>query len=718
MSAVEPNPKSGRTQRTDAEHPSVPPIADAEVQATAGRRRTVVGLLIGLASVIAVVVALSAVVGSQLLEERERRISERVENRITLLVEDRVATVEAWVASMRERAHPLVGSEQFRQFARSNDPALDLDPETLELTRSLTPYMQDYVITPFAVQNQLHALHVLDREGSVILASRGTANALTVDQLELAQQVFAQQDMVISPAYPVGDRLVMDFALPVLAEEAARVGDDLPVVAAMLMSVEATQAITDFITPPELLLEAGQQTLIVQARSGVVETVRPTSDRLVVPVDSQISQTVDAPLPFEQRDGLVSRAPVLSFGLPVTALPWLLVQEADRGVILSEIGETRRLVIAFTGLAILVIGATLFAVWFSQKSTYNRALADQFRALAGRIDGQRRLLDGINGAIREFIGLKSRDGAYSYVNPAFAAAVGRPVEQIVGQADEAVFGHGTARRLALTDAAAIENGKASTTEEQVYLGGSLRHLQVSKVPLVRADDQSVEGIVSVFRDVTELVEERRKREAALAHTIDALVKTIELSDPYLAGHSHLTKAISVLLARQLLLSNDVVATLEVAANLSQIGKLFVPRDILTKPGRLTPEEETVMRTHVEHAGQVLHDIEFGLPVRDAIYQMYERLDGSGYPRQLVGDAIGLPARILAVADVFTARIQPRSYRAAIAPEEAAAILKQHYKGRYDERVIFALDAALKTTEGEKIIARVRQAPPQDQPAYG
>jgi HD-GYP domain-containing protein (c-di-GMP phosphodiesterase class II) len=179
----------------------------------------------------------------------------------------------------------------------------------------------------------------------------------------------------------------------------------------------------------------------------------------------------------------------------------------------------------------------------------------------------------------------------------------------------------------------------------------------------------------------------------VARTVEVLVRAVELVDPYLLGHSFRVRDLADRLARELGLGTEAAATLRVAASLSQIGKLFVPRGLLTKPGRHTPEEERLMRRHVDHALRVLEGVDLDLPVVAAIAQMHERLDGGGYPLGLEGAAIGGEGRILAVADVFCARTRPRSYRDAIAPADALHHLRSN-PGRYDAGVVRALSVIL------------------------
>ena len=186
-----------------------------------------------------------------------------------------------------------------------------------------------------------------------------------------------------------------------------------------------------------------------------------------------------------------------------------------------------------------------------------------------------------------------------------------------------------------------------------------------------------------------------------------MVRAIELTDPYLAGHSRLVRVFGAEVAKALNASDLDVATVETAANLSQIGKLFIDRELLFKAEALTAGEKEQMEQHTEHAAKVLKDIDFGLPVFAAVYQMNETLDGQGYPKGLKGDEIDLPARVLAVVNSFCAMVQPRAYRGARSVDEALTIVEAD-KGLYDQRVVAVLREVVKSAIGEKLLTKYRQ----------
>jgi PAS domain S-box-containing protein len=331
----------------------------------------------------------------------------------------------------------------------------------------------------------------------------------------------------------------------------------------------------------------------------------------------------------------------------------------------------------------------------------NQKMAERFKQLALRIEEQRQLLDSINGTLTEYIGLKDNSGQYRYVNPAFAEAVGRTQDELIGLDDTAIFGFDTAKRLEKSDRRVIESRSHDTVHQEIYLQSKRHDLQISKMPFIDPDG-NLSGIVATFRDVTELLENQRRSERATRQTIEVLARAIELNDPYLAGHSRLMSALAVETAKNLGCTEEISKTVETASFLSQIGKMFVDQELLQKPGILTDEEKAEVEKHVEYSANILREIEFDLPIFDSIIQMNEFLDGSGYPAGLKGDEISLPARILAATNSFCAMVKPRSYRPAKSLEDVLSILDS-VPDKYDPEIIQALRSATDSVNGKKIL---------------
>jgi HD-GYP domain-containing protein (c-di-GMP phosphodiesterase class II) len=129
--------------------------------------------------------------------------------------------------------------------------------------------------------------------------------------------------------------------------------------------------------------------------------------------------------------------------------------------------------------------------------------------------------------------------------------------------------------------------------------------------------------------------------------------------------------------------------LRLAGTIHDIGKIAVPAEILSKPGRLSDLEFGIVQAHPTTGFDILADVDFGSPVAEMVLQHHERLDGSGYPRGLKGDDILPEARILAVADVVEAMSSHRPYRAALGMEAALGEVREHAGVKYDADVVVA-----------------------------
>jgi hypothetical protein len=185
--------------------------------------------------------------------------------------------------------------------------------------------------------------------------------------------------------------------------------------------------------------------------------------------------------------------------------------------------------------------------------------------------------------------------------------------------------------------------------------------------------------------------ERRRREAqdSFFQTLTTLAETIDLRDPYTAGHSRRVAAYSRLLALDLGLSLAEAQTVEHAALLHDIGKVGVPDNVLFKNGPLDDEERLLIRGHPVIGAGLLADIPSMCDIHPCILHHHERWDGRGYPDGLVGADIPFGARIIAVADSFDAMTTDRPYRAGLGADAAIAELQRGEGTQFDRRCVAA-----------------------------
>ncbi|MBI5782849.1 MAG: GAF domain-containing protein, partial [Gammaproteobacteria bacterium] len=185
---------------------------------------------------------------------------------------------------------------------------------------------------------------------------------------------------------------------------------------------------------------------------------------------------------------------------------------------------------------------------------------------------------------------------------------------------------------------------------------------------------------------------------ALVGTIQAVATTVEKRDPYTAGHQQRVAQLCVAIASELGLDPERIEGLRLGALIHDIGKIYVPAEILNRPGRLTAAEFEIIKSHPQVGYDIIKDVKFSWPIAEMILQHHERQDGSGYPHGLKGEAIVHEARILAVADVIEAMSSHRPYRPARGVEPALEEIRRNRGRHYDPEVV---DACLRLFERGK-----------------
>ncbi len=282
-------------------------------------------------------------------------------------------------------------------------------------------------------------------------------------------------------------------------------------------------------------------------------------------------------------------------------------------------------------------------------------------------------------------------GRHTFSNPA--------VEDILGYTPAEFLGRSAFDLLHPEDRSSVEAQLPQWIADRVgwrgvvlrwrHKAGGYRHLESSAVPVLDAAGELV-GFRGVDRDITERAEAEQRIRSALEGTIQVVAETIEKRDPYTAGHQKRVTRLAVAIAQKLRLSDEQVEGIRVAATLHDIGKISIPAEILSKPGKLSREEYGLIQEHPSIAHALLKGIAFPWPVADIILQHHERLDGMGYPRGLTAeDGILLEARILAVADVVEAMATHRPYRPSLGIEAALEEIEAKSGAEFDPDVVDA-----------------------------
>lgn len=189
------------------------------------------------------------------------------------------------------------------------------------------------------------------------------------------------------------------------------------------------------------------------------------------------------------------------------------------------------------------------------------------------------------------------------------------------------------------------------------------------------------------------LEQNRRQLEQLQSNLEDTVRTIativEMRDPYTAGHQSKVANLAAAIARQMGLPDEQVHGIHLAGVLHDLGKIQIPAEILSKPGRLSDIERSLIRVHPQTGFDILKGVEFPWPIAQMVLQHHERLDGSGYPQGLKGDQIMIGARILSVADVVEAISAHRPYRPGLGVETALEEITGQRGIYYDPQVVDA-----------------------------
>ena len=172
-------------------------------------------------------------------------------------------------------------------------------------------------------------------------------------------------------------------------------------------------------------------------------------------------------------------------------------------------------------------------------------------------------------------------------------------------------------------------------------------------------------------------------------TIDTMSKIIEAKDPYTSGHQHRVCQLAVRIAQEMKLPEDKIEGIRIVSLIHDIGKIGLPTEILSKPGKLNDIEFSLIKEHSQVGYDILKSIDFSYPIANIVLQHHENIDGSGYPNGVKDNEISIEAKILRIADVVEAMSSFRPYRPALGIDKALEEISQNKGTLYDSKVVEA-----------------------------
>lgn len=250
--------------------------------------------------------------------------------------------------------------------------------------------------------------------------------------------------------------------------------------------------------------------------------------------------------------------------------------------------------------------------------------------------------------------------------------------------------HEEARRLGVTSAVALPLKEGSEVHSALMIyAAEPGAFDAAELDLLQELANDCAYGIRALRDRSARDQALQRWHAGLEATIGVVASTVEMRDPYTAGHQQRVARLAVAIASELQLPAQQIQGLYLAGIVHDVGKIKVPAEILSRPGQLSELEFALIKTHAQAGYDILKDVDFPWPIAQMVWQHHERLDGSGYPQGLRGDAILEEAKILAVADVVEAMMSHRPYRAGLGIEAALREIENCSGRFYDPAVVGA-----------------------------
>lgn len=635
----------------------------------------------------------------------------------------RSGAISGWV---RQQQAPLVrfaeDADVRLSVSQIMEPSTDLDLGSRGYLRNwlsslardngyLPPTPSDAMEAQAQGETSRTGLAILNKSGDVLVS----VGLFPTDQAEVkaAVSAFTLEGSRLVDLFQGPDKQVyIGFMQPVFSlegaqDEASRIGLVVGVKAAageLWPLLEQPGAMLK--TGEVLLLRKGENTVTVLSPAGGKAALEQQFD-LATPTLTE-AQAARAPGTLTEGKNYAGNL-TMGSSRTVEGTPWLLTYQASRDEMMAD--SDRRLryqVMIFFALLGMVLIA-LYAAWRRGAAIIAAQKAEEYAGLARRFEFQTKLLRTVTDSQRNHILIADTEGRVRFANATLGKDMGTNDEDLIGKPLAAAVGPDTARRYAKRSQEANLSNKAVVTVDRVQLdetGEKFRVVQTQHIPL---EDHSAgpganpaRGTLIVEEDITDVVMEREKRERTLRGVVDALVAVVDKRDPFATEHSSRVARLSRAISAEMNLSDIDTDTTELAGALLNLGKLFVPQEILTKQGGLNADELKVVRDAMLTTADVLARIEFEGPVVETLRQSLEKFDGTGYPDGRKGDDIILTGRIVAVANAFVALISARSHRSGLPLDEAVRKLMDQVDSSYDRRVVAALVSYLDNKGGREV----------------
>lgn len=404
--------------------------------------------------------------------------------------------------------------------------------------------------------------------------------------------------------------------------------------------------------------------------------------------------------------------PVLVAGKELGApVNWILVRTIAEKEAMEAVSERRNNLIITLSLAALFVIAALILVWRHGVSRKLELSYKEQAALSQQKESLYRFVQSVCDGQRNAIAALDDDMTVRFTNQKLAAITNIGCAELMNRRLDTAFA-GDLADLMRTNVKKAAGGAPSLAKIRYGKDGKEATYQLETLPLHAGGNNSAQALL-VMQDISDLVAAQDRSESLFRQLVGTLTEIIDARDPWSKHHSARVADVAAEMAKEMGWEEDAIESITIAGQLVNLGKIFVPIEILTKQTPLTDDEFQLVRASMHKGAALVSGLEFKGPVASILGQMHENWDGSGNPEGREGNAIEPGARILAIANAFVGMVSARAHRDGLGFDKAADILQADAGSKYERRSIAALQNVLENKGGRERWQHYMDKPAED-----
>jgi PAS domain S-box-containing protein len=653
-----------------------------------------------------------------------------------LVVETRAAAVEGWLGSQFDVLRGIATNESQKIYI---DTLLD-NQAVADRKEGAAGFLRNYLkrvaeqngfITPppaleinaNVVREGIAGIAILAPSGQVLVASEFLPALKEDGFLDTLKENAARQRGLWNLRLDSEGQPSLGFLVPIYPVDAQ---DNAKPIAYVVGLKQVAKELFPLMSQPGETLKSAEN-FLVQEKPGTsgstIQYLTPrrnplpngtkpmTADSANEPATSAAAFAVSKPGGFSLRSSY-GNVPCLVLGRKVAGTPWVLVRIADQQEALGPSQKRQQgMLIGFT-LVLGLASVSMATAWKHGAQLRASAEAQKLKIAAERFTGFAKFLRVITDNQPTAIAAMDAGGKYNFANRTLAEAAGITPEEVNGKTMPAVIGPVRAAAYQKVNKQVIDElypGWPNDKKEGKWVPQKVRHefeengkkkyTKTDHIPL-RADRDHPPGVLLIEQDITEFIVEREKREKMFRGLIEAFVGEVDSRQPNSARtNARLISRVARGTAEEMGLSPVDVETAELAGELVNLGTVSLSQDLLNKGGHRNEEEKKKYREAILRSADLVAGLEFEGPVADVIRQAQERIDGTGWPKQLRGDAILPAAKVVAVVKRLIDLVQGQDGPAQSLDAAIRTVLAEA-GGSLDRAAVAALVAFLDNRGGK------------------